>query len=69
MTRRLKPAWEALLRDLLPENVTMKTVHRLLRIRADTYVHLPFMSGDRGNHRPDSHETSAGLSIGAVKQS
>ena len=61
LARHLDKDQEELLHLLIPKNVIIKRVSRFVRIHADYYVHLPFLSKDRIDYNPSSTLTSAGF--------
>lgn len=61
LTRPLAGPKKAVLRSVLPPNVTICTTHRFTRLATDRYVHLPYLSTDRAGHVPERGETSGGF--------
>lgn len=61
LTRPLAGPKKAVLRSVLPPNVSVRTTHRFTRLSVDRYVHLPYLSTDRAGHVPEQEETSGGF--------
>ena len=60
LSRKLGEQEYRIYKALLPENVKLRYVNRFRRIKADHYIHLPFLSRDRVDYSSSTY-TSAGF--------
>lgn len=55
LTRRLSKGERRLVECLLPGNVSIRPVNRFALVRAETFIFLPFLSGDRSGFLPPEY--------------
>jgi capsular polysaccharide biosynthesis protein len=55
LTRKMNNEEFSILKALLPENVVVKEVSKNIRVKPDTYIFLPFLSGDCSAYLPEEY--------------